>query len=388
MTQQQPATALGKGRAMDSAVAKLLDSDTLVTFRDGAREAFLPGIPSPDNVRALRESGLLGLVVPQEFGGTGADAGQANSVVEEVAAADPSVAIMLYLHCCVVERIKEYGSAAQRAHWLPRVVDHRWLAASAWSEPGSTADKKKLATTAEPRGDASWRINGGKSFATSVTVADFLLVLVQLPPSDAGVGESGYGGKDQALVLVPAGTPGVDVAPEAHDLAGMRGSGTGTLRLDDVVVGQDAVLCAGEHTPRAIGLPHRLGLTLAAVSVGAARSAYELAVAAAEHRGLLAAADTRRRLAEMSVTVEAARSMVTVLPTYGPQETAHLAYAAKVFASRASQRVCRQVRGLLGSSGYMRGHDIHRISLDAEAVAHMGPPNHLCVDLLAARLEH
>jgi alkylation response protein AidB-like acyl-CoA dehydrogenase len=376
---------------MQTKEARVVTAEFREVLRAGARAAEATGRASEASVAALRESGLLAMMVPAEFGGRGWDAAAANGVIEQVASADPSMAIVLYLHCAVVARIDQYGSAQQRNDWLQRIARDSWLASSAWSEPGSSADKRTLSTTAREDPDGQWRVRGGKTFATSATFADFFIVLAQLPdPLAAHTARpsSGYGGSNQGLFLIPAGAPGVRIPAEALDMSGMRGSGTGMAEFRDVAVAAADLLCGPDETGLAIQLPHRMGLTLGAVSLGVAESAYDAAVEHLRSRNKLADAEVRARLARMAVTIEAARSMVNDLGARAPFESPMLAYAVKVFASTTSQEVCGSVRELLGSAGYLRQHEIHRVSRDSEAVTHMGPPNHLCLSLLGSELEN
>jgi alkylation response protein AidB-like acyl-CoA dehydrogenase len=368
----------------------VINAEFTELLRRGARAADTSLCVDKASVEALKESGLLAVMVPAEYGGWGWDAQAANSVIEQVASADPSVAIMLYLHCAVVTRINRFGSQPLRRRWFERVVRDGWLACSAWSESGSTADKRALATTAsrDPSGD--WIVSGGKTFATSATVADFFLVLAQLghdtqqaDPAPA----SSYGGSGQALFLLPGTADGVHVPGDSLDMAGMRGSGTGTAAFHDVVVGASDLLCQYEDTGLAIQLPHRLGLTLGAVSVGTARYAYEIAVDHLRRKDQLGDPGVRSQLAQLTVAIEAARSMVADLGSKAPHSTPSLSYAVKVFASTSSQDVCDQIRRLLGSSGYMRQHEINRVCRDADAVTHMGPPNYLCLSLIAGEVD-
>lgn len=367
--------------------AALLRDEQRETLRRAAAECHEHGAVSPDSLTVLRTSGLLTMCVPQEYGGHGYDTAAANAVIRDLASLNPSVAIMVYLHCAVVERIRAYGTEDQKQRWFARIVDQKWLAASAWSEVGASADKRSLGTVATRAASGTWRMSGGKTFSTSSTVADFFIVLAQMPDDPAGTESDtpGYGRANQLILLIPADAAGVRVAPEALPMLGMRGSGTGMVQFTDAAVPAEDVLCLGEDTPRAIQLPHRLGLTLGAVSVGTAEAALRILTEHFKDKGRLPDPDARRHLARLSVTLQAARSMVDDLAHRAPHESAEAAYAVKVFTTTASQEVCASVRDLLGSSGYMRGHEANRIALDADAVVHMGPPNHLCVDLIAAK---
>ncbi|HET9893368.1 MAG TPA: acyl-CoA dehydrogenase family protein [Streptosporangiaceae bacterium] len=359
-------------------------------LRSGARAADTSLSVDKSSVAAIKESGLLAMMVPAEHGGWGWDAAAANSVIEEVANADPSIAIMLYLHCGVVARIDKYGRPPRRGHWLERVARDGWLACAAWAESGSAADRRVISTIARRAPSGDWTVGGEKTFVTSATVADFFLVLAQLRtenPAAQARPASAYGGSGQALFLVPRAAPGVRIPDSSLDMAGMRGSGTGTVDFDDVVVGDADLLCQRDTTVPAMQLPHCLGLTLGAVSAGTARYAYEIALDHLRRKDKLGDPGVRSRLAQLTVAIEAARSVVADLSAQAPYQAPTLPYAAKVFASTTSQDVCDQVRRLLGSAGYMREHEINRVCRDCEAIALMGPPNYLCLSVIGAQLD-
>lgn len=359
-------------------------------LRHGARAADTTLSADKSSVAAMRESGLLAMMVPTEYGGWGWDAAAANSVIEEVANADPSVGIMLYLHCGIVARIDRYCRPPQRGRWLERVARDGWLGCAAWSESGMTADKRVVSTIASRTASGDWIISGGKTFVTSATVADIFLVLAQLttegPAAQAGPG-SAYGGSGQALFIVSRTAPGVHVPADSLDMAGMRGSGTGTVDFDDVVVGDADLLCQHESTVPAMQLPHCLGLTLGAVSVGTARYAYEIALDHLRRKDKLGDPGVRSQLARLTVTLEAARAVVADLSAQAPYQRPTLPYAAKVFASTTSQDVCDQVRRLLGTTGYMREHEINRVCRDCDAITLMGPPNYQCLSAIGAHFD-
>lgn len=370
---------------MQSVAQSGLTAEVMSELHASAREAHSLGTINDHALSVLRDSGLLAMTVSEQYGGWGFDTSAANCTIEQVARVNPSIAIMLYLHFAVVSRIETYGSERQKAYWLSRITQDRWLAASAWSEPGSSADKRSLSTTATRSLNGNWRINGGKTFATSITVADFMVILAQDRSGTPRVSrETGYGRDDQVLFLISTNSPGVDIPRDAIDMAGMRGSGTGAVQLRDVDADDEAILCLGEKTPMAIGLPHRIGLTLGAVSVGMAQSAYDIALDHVARKKMVRDEAVQRQLARIEINVEAARSMVRVLP-HEAKGDPRLAYQVKVFTSTTACEVCLQIKEIIGSAGYLRENDINRISHDADAVVHMGPPNHLCISLLAQK---
>ncbi|ROP31347.1 acyl-CoA dehydrogenase family protein [Couchioplanes caeruleus] len=364
---------------------RLLDDKKREILREAARECHVSGDVSPLALTALREAGVLAISVPREYGGLGYTPREVNAVVEDIAAVNPSMAIVAYLHCAVAARLDAYGTEDQKQRWFARIVEQQWLAASAWSEVGSSADKRSLSTIATPQPDGGYRLTGGKTFSTGATVADFFIVLAQLPAqTQATTAEtSGYGRSNQLIVLVPRENEGVEVPAQALPMGGMRGSGTGMVRFTEVRVSPADVLCAGELTPQVIQLPHRLGLTLGAVSVGTARAARDILTTHLREKGLADDLESKRQLARLSLEIRAASAMVGALGDGAPHEAADFAYSVKVFASSTGQAVCSAVRGSLGSAGYMQHHPINQVALDADAIPHMGPPNHLCIDLIA-----
>ena len=253
-----------------------------------ARDADVSGEPDRRALALLRESGLLGLALPYEYGGTGADALGLNTAVEQVARVNASASIMLFQHYAVSTRILEHGSPALRRRLLPRLARGEWLAASAWSETGAGANKKHLSTTARRTPDGGWVLDGAKSFTTSAGLADIYLVLAQTeePLPDAAP-DTGYGSAGQTFFLIPADTPGLEPDTSMR-LTGMRGSATGFVSVHDCHVPDTARLGPVGAAASIIAGVRDSGATLGAVAVGLAQAALDLAHEHAERRGLTA----------------------------------------------------------------------------------------------------
>ncbi|KIE23682.1 acyl-CoA dehydrogenase [Streptomyces sp. MUSC 125] len=330
----------------------------------------------------LGQVGLFGIAVPAAYGGFGGDATLVNHVVSQVARVNPSAAIMLFQHYAVSARIVEWGDAAQRARLLPALAKGDLLAASGWSEPGVGAAKKRLNTTAVQLPDGSWRLNGAKSFTTSAGVAGLYLILARTSDSEDEP-SSGYGSMGQTFFLVPADDEGLR-PDQSLDLVGMRGSATGFVSLHDCVVGdEDRLGPLGEAT-RIIAGVRRTGATLGAVSLGIASALLDLAVAQVHRRPQPPDAATRFRLVDLATLVEATRA---VIDRSGRRDAADPGLAtlhSKLFASETAEQVGVEVARLLGSGGYVVTNRINRLMADARAVAHMGPTNDLCRELVSA----
>lgn len=350
-------------------------------IRERAAAADEQGRPDARSLEVLRASGLTALGVPREFGGRGADAFTVNDAVRLVAKEDASLAIVLFLHSAVTARIVRWGTRAQQNRHLPAIAAGRCLAASVWSEQKSGASKARLGTTAEPCAPGSVRIQGRKTFATGAGIADVYLVLAQTSDEE---GDGNYGSTAQSLFLVDADNAGVQAHP-GPDLVGMRASATGFVSFDDCIVTEDSRLGTPEETPAVISHPHHLGLTLGAVSAGISRAALTVALDEAAARGLLEHQTMRHALADMEATAEAADALVDRAGALGPHGGAfRLALYAKVHASAVAESTCARIQQVLGSAAFVTGHPLDRLARDARAVAHMGPPNHLCREMASA----
>src|SRR5437660_5865873 len=160
-----------------SAAVSLIKPDLIAPslveqLEESAESTAVSGKPELDALAAVRASGLLGAAVPVVYGGMGGDATVTNRIVETVATVNPSIAIILFQHYAVSARIDEWGTPEQKAALLPEFAAGRILAASAWSETGAGAAKKKLATTGTRLDFDRWLLQGAKSFTTGAGVAD------------------------------------------------------------------------------------------------------------------------------------------------------------------------------------------------------------------------
>jgi alkylation response protein AidB-like acyl-CoA dehydrogenase len=350
----------------------------LETLAETAAEADRLGRPVARAVAQLRASEAVGVLVPVEYGGRGEGPAAANAYVARVAAVDPSTAIILAQHYAVCARVQEWGSAEQRRTALPRLARGEWLAASAWSEQGVGAAKRRLGTWAH-RHAGGWRITGSKAFTTSAGLADLYLVLAQTA-EDTGDTAS-YGSSSQSFFLVPA-ADGVRCRADL-DLVGMRGSATGAVEFAGCELPATAILGAEGGAARIIAGVRQSGLTLGAVSVGVAQAALDLAGDRLRRRGPAAVRSAQGQLCEMEMRLEAARGLVERAGRRSGPDPGRTVLHSKVFAARTAERVCRDALRLVGSAGYLRGEPAERLHRDARAVALMGPTNDLCWELLS-----
>ena len=180
-----------------------------------------------EGVEAAAAAGLLGVLIPQEYGGAGLDALAFALCIEEIAQACASTAVIVDVHTSVgSEPILLFGDADQKRHWLPRLASGALLGAFALTEPSAGSDAAALKTTAR-RAGSGYVLTGTKVFITNVGHAGLYVVFARTGPSERAAGVTAF--------LVPADAQGVRVG-QVFEKMGLHGSPTGELVLEDVLV--------------------------------------------------------------------------------------------------------------------------------------------------------
>ncbi|MEV8021310.1 acyl-CoA dehydrogenase family protein [Streptomyces sp. NPDC086554] len=359
-----------------------LNTEMRTLLAASAAAADRSGLPDLDAVDALRRTGLLGLSVPYEYGGAGAGPVELNRCVAQIASVNASAAIILFQHYAVSSRIVEQGTPEQHAELLPRLASGEWLAASAWSETGAGADKKRLSTTGHRTEDGGWVLDGAKSFTTSAGLAGIYLVLVRTGEASAlEAGEPGYGAAGQTFFLVRGDNPGL-FPDTSLPLVGMRGSATGFVSLRNCQVADTDRLGPAGAAASIIAKVRESGATLGAVALGVAQAALECAHEHATAHDLLEHQAVRHRLVDLATEVESARAMVERAGRKDSADPGTTTLHSKLCATAVAERVITGAEQILGSAGYAEAHPVNRYRRDARAVALMGPTNDLCRELV------
>src|SRR5438445_2016974 len=180
-----------------------------------------------ESVRAAAESGLLGVLIPREYGGAGLDALAFTVCIDELARACASTSVIVDVHTSVgSEPILLFGTDEQKKRWLPRLASGELLGAFALTEPAAGSDAASLQTSARRKGDG-YVLNGTKVFITNIGRAGLYIVFARTRPDERAAGVSAF--------LVPAESPGVKVG-QVFKKMGLNGSPTGELVLEDVAV--------------------------------------------------------------------------------------------------------------------------------------------------------
>jgi acyl-CoA dehydrogenase family protein 9 len=314
-------------------------------------------------IQGLRDLGLFGLIIPEEFGGLGlSNAGYAR-VLSQSSSHDSSVSLTIGAHSSIgMKGILLFGTAEQKARYLPKLASGEMIAAFCLTESGSGSDAASIRTQAVKNGDGSWTLNGEKIWITNGGIADLYTVFAR---------SSSAAGKITAFV-VEAAWPGVSRGPH-EDKMGIRASSTTTVSFVDVRVPSDNVLDVegrGFKVAMAILNNGRTGLGGGAVGGMKTLLALSTAQAAARKQFDQPIADfglIREKISQMTVDCFAAESVVWMVAHYidsGNDDYSVEAAISKVFASEALQRSAYEALQIAGGSGFMRAYPYEQITRD------------------------
>ena len=313
-------------------------------------------------VAELAGLGLMGLPIPEEYGGAGGDTVAYAIAIEELTRVDSSVAITVAAHTSLgTMPILLYGTEEQRKRWLPDLASGRRLAAFGLTEPGAGSDAGATRTTAELR-DGSWVINGSKLFITNAGTDITWGVTITARTCE---------GDEISNIVVENGTPGYTLSAPMKKL-GWRASDTRELAFEDCTVPEENLL--GE---RGAGFRQFLEIldggriSVAAMGVGLAQGAYDLAYAYAQEREqfgkpIASFQAIGFKLADMATEIEAGRTMVYKAAWLKDQGRpfAREAAMAKLFTGELSNRVANAALQIHGGFGYMEESAISRLYRD------------------------
>ncbi len=344
------------------------------SVREFARERLAPFAAEWDRdatfpraaLRAMGELGLMGVCVPERWGGAGLDHVSLALALEEVAAGDGACStIMSVQNSVVCAPIDAFGTESQKARWLPDLARGRKLGCFCLTEPHAGSDAAAIRTRATrvTTGEGGWVLDGVKQFITTGKHADLALVFAV---SDRAAGKRGI-----SAFLVPTDAPGYRVARVEHKL-GQRASDTAQVVLEGCRVAGDGLL-GTEGDGYRIALANLEGgrIGIAAQAVGMARAAYEAALAYAKQREAFGKPIIEHqavcfRLADMATRIEVARQMVLHAAALRDAGRPCLKEAsmAKLFASEMAERVCSDAIQVHGGYGYVNDFPVERIYRD------------------------
>ncbi len=351
----------------------LTDEQRLVrdTVRTFAREELWPKAPEYDasgafpwpELKKLAELGLLGMTTPEAYGGAGMDAVSWALALEEIAYADPAVAVIVSVTSGLPQyMLLKFGTEAQKKRFLVPLAKGEWLGAFALTEPQAGSDPASLKTRAE-RVQGGWVLSGTKSWITSAGQAHLYVVMAR----------TGEGRTDITAFIIEKGTPGLSFGPPEAKM-GLHAAHTAEVRLEEVFVPDEQVL--GQVNK---GLSHALAgldsgrIGIAAQALGIARAAFDIARDYADERvqfgkKLREFEGVAFKLADLDTRIAAASLLVCAAARKKDEggRFTQEASRAKLFASELAVDATREAIQILGANGYHRDYRLERYYRDAK----------------------
>ena len=341
------------------------------SVRRFAREMLAPSAGLRDQTRAfphdelevLAQMGLLGMLVPPQWGGAGLDYLSMAVALEELAAGDGAVSTIVSVNNSVVcGPLLQFGNDLQRERFLKPLASGSKLGCFCLTEPQAGSDAGAIKTRATRKGN-HYLLNGSKQFITSGKNADIAIVLAVTDPEAGKRGISAF--------IVPTDTAGFTVT-KVEDKLGQHCSDTAQIVFDHCRVPLANMLgAAGDGYKIALANLEAGRIGIAAQSVGMARAAYECALRYSKEREsfgkkIFAHQAVAFRLAEMATQIEAARQLVwhAAAVKDAGEPALKQASMAKLFASEMAERVCSAALQTLGGYGYLSDFPIERIYRD------------------------
>ena len=322
-----------------------------------------------ETVGKMARCGMMGIPVPEEYGGQGCDTLSYIMCVEELAKACGTTSVILSAHTSLcIDPILTYGTEAQKHKYIPDLAAGRKLGAFALTEPGAGTDVQGQQTKAVLEEDG-WVLNGSKCFITNGREADVYVVFAV-----TGVTEKkGKKVKEISAFIVDKGTPGFSFGTKEKKM-GIRGSSTYELIFSGCRIPKENLL---GMTGRGFGIAmHTLDggrIGIAAQALGLAEGAFEAVVKYVKERKQFGRAigqfqNTQFRLADMAVKIEAAKLLVYKAAMAKQTQKSYSVEAAmaKLYAAETAMEVTERAVQLHGGYGYIREYDVERMMRDAK----------------------
>src|SRR5512140_695316 len=316
--------------------------------------------------RKMGPLGLLGLNIPEQYGGSDVDAPSAAIALEEIGWGCGSTALAIAADNGLgITPLVLYGSEELKQKWLPLVASgQNKLAALALTEPGAGSDLQGGVVTRAVREGNEWVINGAKMWCTNASIAEYIITLVRTDPNG--------GSRSLSQILVPTNSPGLTIGP-AEKKMGLHGSPTHAVTYENVrvplgnLIGEEG---KGLHQTLSTLDGGRIGI--GALSIGLAQAAFEYAVNYARERKAFGKpiADQQAiqwMLADAATEIEAARALLYKAAWLKQQKRPYTKHAAmaKLFATEMAERVCRNAIQVHGGYGYSSMYPVERMYRDA-----------------------
>lgn len=315
--------------------------------------------------KALGELGLMGVLVPEEFGGSGLTYDEYITVIDEISQIDSSIGLSLAAHNSLCTgHILQFGNEAQKKKWLPKLASAEHIGAWGLTEHNTGSDAGGMSTTAVKDGN-DWVINGAKNFITHAISGDVAVVIVR-------TGEKGDSHGMSAFV-VEKGTPGFS-SGKKEDKLGMRASETAELVFDNCRIPEENLLGeVGDGFIQAMKVLDGGRISIAALSIGIAKGAYKAALKYSKERVQFGKPICEHqaiafKLADMATEIDASELLV-----YSAAEKKNKGHKmtkegamAKYYASEMCVKVANDAVQIFGGYGYTKDFPVEKFYRDAK----------------------
>lgn len=345
----------------------------VASVRDFCKKEIVPHVRAWDEAqalprslfRALGELGLMGMLVPQAYGGTGLNYMAYTLAIAELAKVDPSVALSVAAHNSLcVGHILAFGTEAQKKKYLPALCNGKHLGAWALTEPGTGSDAGNMRTLAQLK-DKTWHITGTKNFITNGHSADVLVIMAR-----TGTLKNSH---SMSAFIVERSSPGLQRGRK-EDKLGMRASETAEVILEDCKVGNTQLLGQeGEGFIEALQVLDAGRISIAALGIGLSEGAYQAARQYAKERKQFGKTISEFqgisfKLVGMYVEIQASKALLESLvrDKDAGRSTTQLSAMTKYYSSEQAVRIAEDSVQILGGYGYIKDFPVEKFYRDAK----------------------
>lgn len=350
-----------------------LTRQVAATARDFAMQSIKPNVMEWDEAQVFPEAlfremgklGLMGVLVPEEYGGAGLGYFEYNAIIQEIAKVCGSIGLSVAAHNSLcTNHILSFGNEDQKKRWLPKLATAEWIGAWGLTEPNTGSDAGNMKTTAVKQGD-HWVLNGTKSWITHGRSGEVAVVICR-------TGEPRTSGNSTAFV-VERGTPGFSGGKKENKL-GMRASETAEMIFDNCIIPDSNRLGeVGDGFRQAMKILDGGRISIAALSAGIAKGAYEAALQYAQERHqfdkpIASFQGISFKLADMATEIMAADLLIHQacdLKNKGQKVTKEGAMA-KYYASEVAVKAATEAIQIFGGYGYTKDFPVEKYYRDAK----------------------
>lgn len=318
-----------------------------------------------DLFHKLGEMGYMGVLVPEEYGGSGMDYHEYITVIEEISKVDSSVGLSLAAHNSLcTNHILEFGNEAQKQKWLPKLAHGEWIGAWGLTEHNTGSDAGGMSTTAIEDGDY-YVINGAKNFITHGISGNIAVVIVR-------TGEKGDS-RGMTAFVIEKGTPGFSSGKKENKM-GMRASETAELIFDNCRVHKDNILGeVGEGFIQSMKVLDGGRISIGALSLGIAKGSYEAALKYAQEREQFGRSISKFqaigfKLADMATEIEASELLLhkAAHDKAKGEKITQIGAMAKMYSSEVCVKIANEALQIHGGYGYTKDFPVEKFYRDAK----------------------